>query len=64
MRSDRSTSLICIDLEDQDGALVDSRVVDADDARRIAEALEGAWKGAQASDAPVVVDLSAVIGRD
>ena len=61
---DRATRLTCLDLENPAGELVASRVLDRDDARRLAETLTAAWEDAQTSDLPVVVDVSAVLGRD
>ncbi|MDQ3763012.1 MAG: hypothetical protein M3460_15605 [Actinomycetota bacterium] len=64
VRTDPTTRLTTLDLEDADGMLVASRVLGGDDLQRLVDALSTASKQAQTSDVPVVVDVSKVIGRD
>jgi hypothetical protein len=61
---DRATGLATLGLEDSEGALVDSRVLDADDLERLHDALAAAREYARTHDVPVALDVSAVIGRD
>ncbi len=64
VRIDPSTRLTTLDSEDPEGVLVGSRVLDEDDLRLLHEALITASEQAAASDAPVLLDVSRVIGRD
>lgn len=64
VRTDRSTRLATLDLEDSDGALIESRVLGVDDLQRLLDALDAAREQARTSDVPVVLDVSAVIGRN
>ncbi|HEV7452777.1 MAG TPA: hypothetical protein VGO16_15595 [Pseudonocardiaceae bacterium] len=64
VRTDLATRLTTLDSENPDGVLVGSRVLGKEDLQRLVEALKAASKQAQASDIPVVLDVSKVIGRD
>lgn len=64
VRTDQTTRLTTLDLEDPEGVLVASRVLGGEDLRRLVDALGVASERAQTSDVPVVVDVSQVIGRD
>lgn len=64
VRTDRMTRLATLDLENSDGALIESRVLGVEDLQRLLEALDAAREEARTSDGPVVLDVSAVIGRD
>ncbi|MGH4007582.1 MAG: hypothetical protein ACRDTH_05335 [Pseudonocardiaceae bacterium] len=64
VRSDPETRLTTLDSENPEGVLVGSRVLDVEDLRRVRDALVTASEQAKASDAPVVLDVSRVIGRD
>lgn len=64
VRTDPGTRLTTLDSENPEGVLVGSRVLDVADLRRLRDALVTASKQAEASDAPVVLDVSRVIGRD
>ena len=61
---DRATGLTTLGLEDRDGALVDTRVLDGADLERLHDALVAAREYASTHDVPVALDVSAVIGRD
>lgn len=64
VRTDRTTRLATLNLEDSEGMLVESRVLGVEDLQRLLEALDAAREQARTSDTPVVLDVSAVIGRD
>lgn len=64
VRTDPTTRLATLDLEDSDGVLIESRVLGVDDLQRLVEALDSAMHQARTSDLPVVLDVSAVLGRD
>lgn len=64
VRTDRATRLTTLDFENPEGVLVGSRVLGKDDLQRLVDALNVAWEQARTSDVPVVLDVSAVIGRD
>ncbi|MGQ0776047.1 MAG: hypothetical protein ACT4NY_16760 [Pseudonocardiales bacterium] len=64
VRTDPTTRLASLDLENSDGALIESRVLGVEDLQRLVEALDAAREEARTSDGPVVLDVSAVIGRD
>lgn len=64
VRTDRTTRLASLNLEDSDGALIESRVLGVEDLQRLLDALDAAREQARTSDVPVVLDVSAVIGRD
>lgn len=64
VRTDPSTRLTSLNFENPEGVLVGSRVLGKDDLQRLVDALNAAWEEARTSDVPVVLDVSAVIGRD
>lgn len=64
VRTDRTTGLASLSLEDSEGVLVESRVLGMDDLQLLLDALNSAREQARTSDVPVVLDVSAVIGRD
>jgi hypothetical protein len=64
VRTDLTTRLTTLDLEDPEGMLVASRVLGGEDLQRLVDALTEASERSQTSDGPVVVDVSEVIGRD
>jgi hypothetical protein len=64
VNTDPQTRLTTLGLEDPEGVLVACRVLGGDDLQRLVDALGVASKQAEASGAPVVVDVSQVIGRD
>jgi len=64
VNTDPQTRLTTLGLEDPEGELVASRVLGGDDLQRLVDALTAASEEAEASGAPVVVDVSQVIGRD
>ncbi|MGH3753122.1 MAG: hypothetical protein ACRDRP_10560 [Pseudonocardiaceae bacterium] len=64
VRTDPTTRLTTLDSENPDGVLVGSRVLGEEDLRLLVEALKAASEQAQASDFPVFLDVSKVIGRD
>lgn len=64
VRTDRTTRLATLNLEDSEGVLIESRVLGVDDLQRLLDALDSAREQARTSDVPVVLDVSAVIGRD
>ncbi|MGH3872356.1 MAG: hypothetical protein ACRDSR_12730 [Pseudonocardiaceae bacterium] len=64
VRTDPATRLTTLDSENPEGVLVGSRVLDGEDLRRLRDALITATEQAGSSDAPVVIDVSRVIGRD
>lgn len=64
VRTDRTTRLASLDLEDSNGVLIESRVLGVEDLQRLLDALDAAREQARTSDGPVVLDVSAVIGRD
>jgi hypothetical protein len=64
VRTDAATRLTTLDFEDPEGVLVGSRVLGKEDLDRLVEALNAAWEEARTSNVPVVLDVSAVIGRD
>lgn len=64
VRTDQATRLASLDLENSDGVLIESRVLGVEDLQRLVEALDAAREEARTSDGPVVLDVSAVIGRN
>jgi hypothetical protein len=64
VNTDPQTRLTTLGLEDSEGVLVASRVLGGDDLQRLVDALTVASEQAEVSGAPVVVDVSQVIGRD
>lgn len=64
VRTDPLTRLTTLNFENPEGVLVGSRVLGQDDLERLVDALNAAWEEARTSDVPVVLDVSAVIGRD
>ncbi|MGH3937211.1 MAG: hypothetical protein ACRDTG_01035 [Pseudonocardiaceae bacterium] len=64
VRTDQATRLASLDLENSDGALIESRVLGVEDLQRLLDALDAAREQARTSVVPVVLDVSAVIGRD
>ncbi|MGH3897067.1 MAG: hypothetical protein ACRDTA_02210 [Pseudonocardiaceae bacterium] len=64
VRTDPETRLTTLDSENPEGVLVGSRVLDVEDLRLLRDALITASEQAEASDVPVVLDVSQVIGRD
>jgi hypothetical protein len=64
VRTDAATRLTTLDFEDPEGVLVGSRVLGKEDLDRLVVALNAAWEEARTSNVPVVLDVSAVIGRD
>ncbi|MGH3795119.1 MAG: hypothetical protein ACRDSP_09540 [Pseudonocardiaceae bacterium] len=64
VHTDRATELTTLDLVDSDGVLLGSHVLGADDIQRLQDALTAAREHAREFDVPVVLDVSAVLGRD
>jgi len=64
VRTDAATRLTTLNFENPEGVLVGSRVLGQDDLQRLVDALNAAWEQARTSDVPVVLDVSAVLGRD
>ncbi len=64
VRTDPGTGLTTLDSENPEGELVGSRVLGTEDLQLLSEALTAAADQARASDVPVVVDVSRVLGRD
>jgi hypothetical protein len=64
VRTDPVTRLTTLDSENPEGMLVGSRVLDVDDLHLLRDALITASEQAAASNGPVVLDVSKVIGRD
>lgn len=64
VRTDPATRLTTLGSENPDGVLVGCRVLGEEDLQRLVVALKAASEQAQASDIPVFLDVSKVIGRD